>query len=64
MKPQRCYKAARDNNKKTGASPTYSLYFEDFHEVLCTHDVVNTTFARKVGVLTKMILKMMEVRTI
>ena len=22
------YKAARDNNKKTGASPTYSPYFE------------------------------------
>ena len=24
------HKAARDYNKKTGASPTYSPYFEDF----------------------------------
>ena len=39
------YKAARDNNKKTGASPTYSPYFEDFDEVLGTRDVINTPFA-------------------
>ena len=45
------YKAARDNNKKTGASPTYSPYFEDFDEVLSTRDVINTPFAGKVGVL-------------
>ena len=47
------YKAACDNNKKTGASPTYSLYFEHFDEVLGIHDVVNTPFARKVGVLNQ-----------
>ena len=39
------YKAVRDNNKKTGASPTYSPYFEDFDEVLGTRDVINTPFA-------------------
>ena len=47
------YKAACDNNKKTGGSPTYSLYFEDFDKVLGTHDVVNTPFAREVGVLNQ-----------
>ena len=47
------YKAARDNNKKTGASPTYSPYFEDFDEVLGTRDVINTPFAREVGVLNQ-----------
>ena len=47
------YKAARDNNKKTGASPTYSPYFEDFDEVLGTRDVINTLFARQVGVLNQ-----------
>ena len=45
------YKAARDNNKKTGVSPTYSPYFENFDEVLGTHDVINTPFAQEVGVL-------------
>ena len=39
------YKAVRDKNKKTGASPTYSPYFEDFDEVLGTRDVINTSFA-------------------
>ena len=47
------YKAARDNIKKTGASPTYSPYFEDFDEVLGTRDVINTPFAREVGVLNQ-----------
>ena len=47
------YKAARDNIKKTGASPTYSPYFEDFDEVLGTRDVINTLFARQVGVLNQ-----------
>ena len=47
------YKAVRDKNKKTGASPTYSPYFEDFDEVLGTRDVINTLFARQVGVLNQ-----------
>ena len=47
------YKAVRDNSKKTGASLTYSLYFEDFDEVLGTRDVINTPFAREVGVLNE-----------
>ena len=47
------YKAARDNNKKTGASPTYSPYFEGFDEVLGTRDVINTPFAREGGVLNQ-----------
>ena len=42
------YKAARDNNKKTGASPTYNSYFEDFDEVLSTCDLRSTPFAREV----------------
>ena len=46
------YKAARDN-KKTGASPTYSPYFEGFDEVLGTRDVINTPFAREGGVLNQ-----------
>ena len=47
------YKAARDNNKKTGASPTYSSYFEDFDEVLSTCDLRSTPFAREVRVLNQ-----------
>ena len=45
------YKTSRSNNKKTGASPTYSPYFEDFGEVLGTRDVINTPFAQEVRVL-------------
>ena len=63
-KPQKCetkykirnlknaYKTSRSNNKKTGASPTYSPYFEDF-EVLRARDVINTPFAREFGVLNQ-----------
>ena len=47
------YKAARHKNKETGASPTYSPYFENFDEVLGTRDVINTSFAREVGVLNQ-----------
>ena len=47
------YKAARDNNKKTGASPTYSPYFEEFDEVLGTPDVINTPFVGEVRVLNQ-----------
>ena len=41
------------DNSKTGASPTYSPYFEDFDEVLGTRDVINTPFTREVGVLNQ-----------
>ena len=43
------YKAARDHNKKTGESPSYSPFYEDFDEVLGTRDAVNTPYATKVG---------------
>ena len=46
------YKTSRNNNKKTGASPTYSPYFEDF-EVLRARDVINTPLAREFGVLNQ-----------
>ena len=47
------YKAVCDNYKKNGASPTYSLYFEDFDEVLGTRGLRNTTFTREVGALNQ-----------
>ena len=52
-KPKDEYKAVRNNNKKTGTSPTYSPNLEGFDEVLGTHGVINTLFARKVGVLNQ-----------
>ena len=47
------YKAACDKNKNIGTLPMYSPYFEDFDEILGTRDVINTAFARKVGVLNQ-----------
>ena len=44
------HKAARDYNKKTGASSTYSPYFED---LIGTLDVINTPFAREIGILNQ-----------
>ena len=41
------------NSRKTGASPTYSPYFEDSDEVLGNRDVINTSFAPEVGVLNQ-----------
>ena len=52
-KPKDEYKVVRNNNKKTGTSPTYSPNLEGFDKVLSTHDVINTLFARKVGVLNQ-----------
>ena len=43
----------RDNKKQTGASPTYSPYFEIFDEILGTCDIISTPFAREVGVLNQ-----------
>ena len=44
------YKACKDNNKKTGRSPTFCPYFQDFDEILETRDVVNFPHAREAGV--------------
>ena len=43
----------RDAFRKTGASPTYSPYVEDFDEVLGSRDIINTAFAREVEVLNQ-----------
>ena len=43
----------RDNKKQTGASPTYSPYFEIFDEILGTCEIINTPFAREVGFLNQ-----------
>ena len=48
---QDAQKAAHDNNTKTGASSIWSPYFQDFDEVLGTHDITNTPFTQQVRVL-------------
>ena len=35
------YKAAKENNKKIGASPKFCQYFNDFNKVLGTRDVMH-----------------------
>ena len=44
------YNAFKDNNKKTGRSPTFCPYFQDFDEILGTRDVVNFYHAKEAGV--------------
>ena len=44
------YKTCKDNSKKTGRSPTFYPYFQDFEEILRTWDIVNFPHARKAGV--------------
>ena len=44
------YKAAKENNKKCGASPEFCQYFSDFDEVLGTTDVINLPHIAEVGV--------------
>ena len=44
------YKAATENNKKSGASPEFCQYFNDFDEVLGTRDVINLPHIVEVGV--------------
>ena len=33
------YKPAKDNNKKTGSSPMFSPYYQDFDKILGTRDI-------------------------
>ena len=44
------YKATKENNKKSGASPEFCQYFNGFDEVLQTRDVINLTHIAEVGV--------------
>ena len=42
------YEACKDNNKKTGRSPTFCPCFQDIDEILGTRNVVNFPHAREV----------------
>ena len=44
------YKAAKENNKKNGASAEFCQYVNDFDEVLGTRDVINLPHIAEVGV--------------
>ena len=44
------YKAAKENNKKKGASLEFCQYFNNFDEVLGTRDVINLPHIAEVGV--------------
>ena len=44
------YNAAKENNKKSGASPKFCQYFNNFNEVLGTRDVINLPHIAEVGV--------------
>lgn len=35
------YKQVKDNNRTTGASPQISQFYDGFHEVLGTREVIN-----------------------
>ena len=41
------FKVARDHNKRTGVSPMYCPYYQEFEEVSRIQDVVNTPYAKK-----------------
>ena len=43
-------KAAKENNKKNGASAEFCQYVNDFDEVLGTRDVINLPHIAEVGV--------------
>ena len=49
------YKLARDNNKRTGASPNYSPFYDDFDEIFGSRDCVNMPFVTEVGTATSQI---------
>ena len=44
------YKAAKENSKKSGASPEFCPYFNDFDEVLEARDVIKLPHIAEVGV--------------
>ena len=41
------YIVARDHNKRTGVSPMYYPYYQEFEEVLHIQDLMNTPFAKE-----------------
>ena len=43
------YKVSKDNNKKTGRSPSFYPHFDDFDGIPSTRDFVNPPFATQVG---------------
>ena len=44
------YKAAKENNKKSGASLEFCQYFNEFDELLGTRDVINLPHIAEVGI--------------
>ena len=42
------YKKAKDNNSKTGTSPIYSPFYNDFEEMLASRDVINLKHVKEV----------------
>ena len=45
------YKQARNNNKQTGKSPIFCLFYEDFDEIFGARDTVNLPYAKEFGVV-------------
>ena len=43
------YKQAKDNNSKSGASPQYCQYYNDFDEVLGERDTISFKNVKEVG---------------
>ena len=43
------YKKAKENNKKSGASPEFPRYYQDFDEVLGSRDIINLPEVREIG---------------
>ena len=43
------YKISKDNNKKTGRSPSFYAHFDEFDEIIGTRDFVIPLFATQVG---------------
>ena len=43
------YKKAKDNNSKTGISPIYSPFYNDFEEMLASRDVIILNTLKKSG---------------
>ena len=43
------YKKPKENNKKSGASPPFPLFYEDFDEIFSTRDIINIPGFVEVG---------------
>ena len=42
------YKQAKDNNKRTGASPRYRTFYQKFYNILGTRNVLNLQYITQV----------------